>query len=186
MPTARSQPLSVPLLATRGGRTILRPLQLSDAAALFAAYGDDEVCTYWSRPAYASVDATREAVAWEIENGMSWSILDGAKGDASDAVGRVSLFPQREGVLEVGIILARAAWGRGFAKDALEAVVAHGFASGAHRVHADVDPDNVASLRLFERAGFVREGVLRKNWRTHLGLRDTVLLGRLAPGLGGT
>ena len=83
---------------------------------------------------------------------------------------------------EVGIIFARAAWGRGFARDALAAAVAHGFASGSHRICADIDPDNVASLRLFERGGFEREGLLRKAWRTHLGLRDSVILAKLAPG----
>jgi [ribosomal protein S5]-alanine N-acetyltransferase len=162
-------------------RTLLRPLALADAAPLFAAYGDDEVCTYWARPAYASVDETTDAVRWEIENGMSWAVVDAARGEQSAAVGRVSLFRQRAGVLEVGIIFARAAWGRGFAGDALEAAVQHGFATGAHRIFADIDPDNVPSLKLFERAGFVREGLLRKAWRTHLGLRDSVILGRLAP-----
>ena len=161
---------------------MLRPLALADAEPLFAAYGDDEVCTYWSRAAYASVAETTVAVLWEIENGMSWAVVDGAKGVDSPAVGRVSLFAAKQaGVLEVGIIFARAAWGRGFAGEALEAVVQHGFANGAHRIFADIDPDNVASLKLFERTGFVREGLLRKAWRTHLGLRDTVILGRLSP-----
>lgn len=161
-------------------RTVLRPLALSDAPALHAAYGDEEVCTYWSRRAYASLDETTGAVAWEIANGASWVILDALQGDASEAVGRISLFFKgRDGVLEVGVILARAAWGRGFAADALEAVVAHGFeALGAHRIFADVDPDNAASLRLFERTGFVREGLHRHTWRTHLGLRDSVILAR--------
>ncbi len=170
----------LPLLRA-SARTILRPLALADATALFAAYGDDEVCTYWARPAYASVDETKTAVAWEIEHGLSWAVLDAAQGEESEAVGRVSLFHVREGVLEVGIIFARAAWGRGFARDALAAAVAHGFVTGAHRVCADVDPDNVASLRLFERGGFEREGFLRKAWRTHLGLRDSVILAKLAP-----
>ncbi len=173
--------MPTPPLLRASARTLLRPLDVADAPALFAAYGDDEVCTYWARPAYASVAETTKAVAWEIENGISWAVVDATQGDASPAVGRVSLFKVRDGVLEVGIIFARAAWGRGFARDALEAAVAHGFATGAHRICADVDPDNVASLRLFERARFVREGLLRKAWRTHLGLRDSVILGRLAP-----
>src|ERR1700733_5634665 len=158
---------------------VLRPLALSDATALFAAYGDRQVCQYWSRDAYESVEETAEAVAWEIENGTSWAIVDRAGSDG--AVGRISLFRGRSpGVYEVGIILARAAWGRGLARDALDAVVAHGFgALDAHRIFADVDPDNVASVRLFERAGFVREGLLRQAWKTHIGIRDTVILGLL-------
>jgi len=48
-----------------------------------------------------------------------------------------------------------------------------------HRIAADVDPDNSASLSLFLRAGFQREGLLRGNWKTHLGVRDSVILGKL-------
>lgn len=160
-------------------RARLRALALSDAAALFAAYGDREVCRYWSRDAYESVEETAEAVAWEIENGTSWAIVDRA--GTEDAVGRISLFRGRSpGVFEVGIILARPAWGCGLARQALDAAVAYGFdALDAHRIFADIDPDNVASVRLFERAGFVREGFLRQAWKTHLGLRDTVILGLL-------
>jgi [ribosomal protein S5]-alanine N-acetyltransferase len=144
---------------------------------------DEEVCTYWSRPPYASLAETTDAVTWEIANGASWVILDAPRGDESDAVGRISLFRGRsQGVFEVGVVLARAVWGRGFAGDALTAAVGHGFtALGAHRIFADVDPDNTASLRLFERAGFVREGLLRHAWRTHLGLRDSVILARFPP-----
>src|SRR5512140_2356019 len=176
---------TLPLLRASSA-TVLRPLALADATALFAAYGDDEVCTYWSRAAYASVDETAKAVAWEIENGMSWAVVDATQsgGESGPAVGRVSLFRARSaGVLEAGIIFARAAWGRGHARAALDAAVQHGFATGAHRIFADIDPDNAASLRLFERAGFVREGFLRKAWRTHLGLRDSVIVARLAPEL---
>jgi RimJ/RimL family protein N-acetyltransferase len=82
MPSALPLPLLRP-----SARTLLRPLDLADATALFAAYGDDDVCTYWSRAAYASVDETARAVAWEIENGMSWAVVDAARGDACPLAG---------------------------------------------------------------------------------------------------
>lgn len=47
---------------------------------------------------------------------------------------------------------------------AVRALVAHAFSSlGAHRVVASCNPDNVASWRVLERAGFVREARLRRN-----------------------
>ena len=166
------------------GRALLRPLAPSDAGALHVAYADPEVCVYWSRPAYTRLEETQGALAWEIANGKSWVILDAAGGGGGEALGRVSLFPGRSpGVLEAGIIMVRAAWGRGLAGEALGALVRHGFgALDAHRIFADIDPDNTASIRLFERAGFAREGLLRQAWRTHLGLRDSVILGRLRDG----
>jgi [ribosomal protein S5]-alanine N-acetyltransferase len=61
-------------------------------------------------------------------------------------------------------------------------MVEYGFASlGLHRIAADIDPDNARSRRLFEALGFTLEGTLKHNWRTHLGLRDTVMYAKLAP-----
>ena len=40
----------------------------------------------------------------------------------------------------------------------------------------------IASLALFLRAGYQREGLLRGNWKTHLGIRDSVILAKVRPG----
>ena len=53
------------------------------------------------------------------------------------------------------------------------------FDEGQRRVFADTDPENVSSLALLERLGFRREGLLRGEWATHLGVRDSVILGLL-------
>jgi len=171
--------MSLPVLDA--GRAILRPLELTDANALHAAYSDAAVCRYLPRPVSAGLAETEAAIARHLANGSNWAILDAELGEESAARGEITIFAGRwPGALEVGILLDRAAWGRGLARGALEAVVAYGFGPlDAHRVFADVDPENAASLRLFERAGFQREGVLRQTWRTHLGLRHSVILGRL-------
>ena len=49
-----------------------------------------------------------------------------------------------------------------------------------HRVEADVDPENEASLRLLGRLGFREEGRLAERWFTYGAWRDSVLLGLLA------
>lgn len=51
---------------------------------------------------------------------------------------------------------------------------------GHRRVFADTDPDNAASNALLATLGFQREGYLRAEWETHIGVRDTVLWGLLA------
>ncbi|MGZ5443472.1 MAG: GNAT family N-acetyltransferase [Thermoanaerobaculia bacterium] len=50
---------------------------------------------------------------------------------------------------------------------------------GLHRLEADVDPRNTASIRCLERLGFRREGYARE--RYHLGgeVQDAVLYGLL-------
>ena len=105
-----------------------------------------------------------------------WAITE----DGGEALGRIALFVQREGVGEIGIIMSPDAQGRGLASKGLQLVLDYGFgALELHRIAADIDPDNSASISLFLRAGFQREGVLRGNWKTHLGIRDTVMMAKL-------
>lgn len=64
---------------------------------------------------------------------------------------------------EVGYIINKHYQRRGYACEALRAVVDRAFRSGAHRVYAECDPRNEASWRLLERAGFRREAHFRQN-----------------------
>jgi RimJ/RimL family protein N-acetyltransferase len=168
--------MNPPTLESPG--VVLRPLEVADAEALFAAHGDPETHHYWSSPAHRNVDETARYIAetLAIDGAHVWAITE----SGGEALGRVALFARREGVGEVGIIMRREASGRGLASKALNLVIAYGFGPlGLHRIFADIDPDNSASLSLFLRAGFQREGLLRGNWKTHLGVRDSVIMGKL-------
>lgn len=167
---------SLPRLETPG--LVLRPLEIADAPALFAAHGDEATHHYWSSPAHKSVEETTAYVkdTLALSGAHVWAITE----SGGDALGRIGVFVEREGVGEIGIILRPDAAGRGLASKALNLVVAYGFETlGLHRIAADIDPDNAASLTLFLRNGFEREGLLRGNWKTHIGIRDTVMLAKL-------
>lgn len=167
--------MTTPVL--EAGAVRLRPLALEDAPALFVGFADPELMTYWSAPAHTALAETEADITWWITNNAdaAWAIeAEGA------VVGRIGLYAVRAHVREVGVFLLRAAQGRGIAAKALELVVQDGFARlGLQRIAADIDPDNRASIRLFERAGFAYEGLLRANWRTHLGVRDSLIYARL-------
>ena len=65
-------------------------------------------------------------------------------------------------VVELGIVLAPTAHGRGVASRSIRRVVEALFRSGVHRVTARADARNERSVRLFERLGWRREGVERQ------------------------
>src|SRR5690606_14254750 len=137
---------------------ILRPLETADAEALYGAHGDPTTHTYWSSPAHKSVDETCQYIAdtLAIEGAHAWAITE----QGGEALGRIALFLQRDGVGEIGIIMRPEATGRGLASKALDLVVQRGFGPlGLHRIAADIDPDNTSSISLFLRAGFQREGL---------------------------
>lgn len=158
-------------------RLILRPRTLDDAEALHAAFSDAELMTYWSGPAHASVAETRADLARDAPEWRRWAIT--LKGDDT-AIGVVAAGEKRQGnVTELGYILARDHWGGGIAREAVAAVIDRIFAEGQRRVFADTDPDNMASRALLERLGFKFEALLRSEWETHLGVRDTTIYGLL-------
>jgi ribosomal-protein-alanine N-acetyltransferase len=168
--------VTTPTLEASGA--VLRPLELADADALFAAHSDEETHHYWSSPAHKSVEQTRAYIAdtLALAGAHVWAITE----SGGEALGRIGLFAEREGVGEIGIIMRREATGRGLASKALNLVIDYGFGTlGLHRIAADIDPDNTSSISLFLRAGFQREGLLRGNWKTHLGVRDSVIMAKL-------
>ena len=83
---------------------------------------------------------------WELETG--------------ELVGDCTLFFAAEhDAWELAYGLRRDRWGRGYATEAAQACVRHGFDElGLDRIVADVDPANAASVRVLEKCGFVRVG----------------------------
>ena len=78
---------------------------------------------------------------------------------------------------EIGFIFHPDHWGRGFATEALAAVLERAFAvHRLERVEADVDPDNAASLRLLARLGFRETSRKRRTWFVNGRWCDSVYL----------
>jgi len=170
--------LAVPTLHTK--QLVLRQLEVSDAADLHGVFADPAAMEYWSHGPHADRAKTEAVVgrnAISSDTLACWAIT--VDGDA--ALGWINLRVKREGVAEVGFILARAWWGKGVGREALAAVVAHGFDTmDLRRIVADTDPDNAASVALLHSMGFTLEGHLRGEWETHIGVRDSLIFGLLA------
>ena len=168
-------PVCVPRLEAVG--VVLRQLEVKDAAALFPAYAEESERPRSTAP-HKNVSQTEAHIKAMLERPGAhvWAVTE----DGDEAFGRVALYVYREGVGEFGVLLRREAQGRGLASKAVELVSDYGFAQlGLHRLMADIDPDNSPSLTLFIRNGFAREGVLKQNWKTRAGLRDSVIMAKL-------
>jgi [ribosomal protein S5]-alanine N-acetyltransferase len=164
----------MPVLTT--ARLRLRPRTVDDAEALFPSLSDAELMHWWSHAPHQMLEQTRASLS---RGDPAWRVWAITRGEDDAAIGYVAVGQKRPGVSEIGYLLARAQWGQGIAEEALTAVIDQLFAEGQRRVFADTDPDNVYSRRLLERLGFRLEGVLRAEWETHIGIRDTTLYGLL-------
>jgi L-amino acid N-acyltransferase YncA len=82
------------------------------------------------------------------------------------------------GVVEGSVYVAAAARGRGIGRLLLERLVASTEAAGIWTIQAGIFPENAASLRLHERAGFQVVGRRSRLGRLHGVWRDVLLLER--------
>ena len=168
----------------RTPRLVLRAVTPHDADALLHIFGDPELTRYWGHPALAD-RAAAEALVKEIQAGaasgelLQWGITLGETGDLVGTSTLASL-DRRHRRAEIGAALAPEHHGRGYAEEAVRAVIDHGFRKlDLHRITADVDPRNAPALRLVERLGFRSEDHLREHYRQHDEWQDGLLFGLL-------
>jgi RimJ/RimL family protein N-acetyltransferase len=83
------------------------------------------------------------------------------------------------------LMLDPAVRGRGLAAQAVRDLVSRLFERGMHRVEAEVYGFNAPAQRVFERAGFVREGVRRRAYDRAGGWQDGIYFGLVADDLAG-
>lgn len=160
-------------------RLAMRPQVVDDADALFEAYSDETLMTYWSCAPHQDVEETRAYLTSRVppDGWRGWSIT--LKGD-DRAIGTLAAGERRNGVMEIGYMLARRHWGQGYAREAVGRLLDLLFLEeGRRRVLADTDPENAPSNALLRSLGFTLEGHLRGEWETHLGIRDSYIWGML-------
>jgi RimJ/RimL family protein N-acetyltransferase len=67
-------------------------------------------------------------------------------------------------------------------QETLRAVLNYAFeVLNLHRIEADVDPRNAASVKTVERLGFQREGYLRERWQVNGEIQDALFYGLIRP-----
>ncbi len=171
---------TLPTLAAK--RLRLRWLTDADIPALFAVFGDAEVMRYWSHEPFKSIEdarqylnqirecfAKRELFQWGIELNETNAIIGTCTLAHLDAQHKRA---------EIGFALARAHWGKGYIVEALPVLIRFAFEElGLERLTADADPRNASSIRVLERAGFAREGMLRSHYRLYGEVQDAIIFG---------
>jgi RimJ/RimL family protein N-acetyltransferase len=146
-------------------RLVLRKPCRQDAPILFGAYMQDpEVTRYTTWRPHRQYQETETFVrgcltAWEDETRFPFVIT--LKED-NEPFGMID-FHIRGSTVGLGYVIARSHQGKGYATEATRAVIAWAFHQPSlYRVNASTDIENIASQRVLEKAGMLREGLSRK------------------------
>ena len=155
----------------------IRPMTGADASQVLAIYQaglDSGEASFEIRaPTWEEFDAARlpshRHVAVDVASGevLGWA-----------AVSAVSDRCAYRGVVEHSLYVAPAARGRGIGAALLRALISSTEAAGIWTIQSGIFPENAASLRLHERAGFWVVGTRVRLGRHHGRWRDVVLLER--------
>jgi RimJ/RimL family protein N-acetyltransferase len=169
----------------RDGELALRPPRYDDISAVTAACQDPLLARFI--PGFPSPYTEEDARGWidakaGDEGSRTLLIVDEVSGDLFGAI------EVRLGECgAIGYWVAEGARGRGVATRATKLLAGWALTEGGvERLELTTHSDNVASQRVAEKAGFVREGVLRSHTRFRDGRRDSVMFSLLPEDLDST
>jgi ribosomal-protein-alanine N-acetyltransferase len=147
-------------------RATLRAFRTSDVEALARHANDREIWRHlrdrFPHP-YGPADAERFISMVSGAAPVTTFAIE-IEGEAAGAIGLEPGYDIERIGAELGYWLGRRWWGHGIASDAVVAVTAYAFDTlGLERVFALPFTHNTASLRVLEKAGYEREGLLRRS-----------------------
>jgi RimJ/RimL family protein N-acetyltransferase len=147
--------LNIPTLHTE--RLTLRPIVSGDTAAYYRIYQTEGVLQYFPNPAPPPLEKVERFVAhqqihWEKYGYGNWGILSPGE---EQVIGWAGLqFLPETNETEVGYLLDKAYWGKGYATEAAQASLDYGFSYfDFPEIIALVHPDNLASLKVAAKCG---------------------------------
>ena len=149
----------------RTARLLLRKPESEDADDIFERYASDsEVTRFLAWPMHTSIDDTRAFIEFSDAEWDRWPagpylICSLADGSLLGSTGLAFEAPIRA---TTGYVLAKDAWGRGFATEALLAMRQTAANLGVQRLYAMCHPEHRSSRHVLEKGGFEFEGILRR------------------------
>ena len=155
---------------------LLRPPTERDVPALTDALQDPEIPRWTRVPSPYTEDDAR---AWLASTGEDRFLI--VDRETEELLGGAGLRAPEDGVAEIGYWVRREARGRGIAPRAVRLVSEWGLRErGVARISLMTEPENAASQRVAEKAGYRREGVLR-SWMELKGTRRDFVMFSLVP-----
>ncbi|MDP4087035.1 MAG: GNAT family N-acetyltransferase [Bacillota bacterium] len=152
-----------PVLET--DRLILRQITESDTKDIFSILSQNEVTSYYGQESMKNMEQAKEFIRffegkYHENRGIRWGIERKSQKGLIGTIGLDALVPNHKRA-DVGYEIHPDHWRKGYASEAVSRVLSYGFHTlGLRRIGAVVFPENIASIKLLEKMGFQKEGLL--------------------------
>ena len=167
-----------PVLFTE--RLTLRQISTDDANEVFSLRSDENVMRYLDRPRAKSTEDALQLIQKIIDgivnnDGITWGIV---LKDHDKLIGTVGYWRimKDDYRAEIGYMIAASFHGKGLMQEAISVVINYGFSVlKLHSIEANVNPQNLSSIKLLERNHFSREAYFRENYYFEGKFLDTAI-----------
>ncbi|TDF93047.1 GNAT family N-acetyltransferase [Paenibacillus piri] len=165
-------------------RLHLRKMKISDSPSLFKIWSDPEVTKFMNINCFTDENQANDMIKLLDElskdnKAIRFSIIEIESNEIIGTCGYDSL--DFENVkAEIGFDIARAFWGKGYASEAISSLIDYAFSSlKLNRIEAQVEPENVNSVKVLQKLNFIFEGTLRQYERVNGKFKDLSIYSKL-------
>jgi ribosomal-protein-alanine N-acetyltransferase len=139
------------------------------APYVFEMRTDDDVMRYIGRPKPTSIADVIGMLQSNLESmAKQESLLFGMEEKSTGLhLGTIGFWRTKPEHFraELGYMLRKSHWGKGLVSEAIAEIVRYTFAqTNLHSIEAEIDPKNLASARVLEKNGFVKEAHFKENF----------------------
>lgn len=171
----------VPFPTLETDRLLLRLVEDSDVEQLYEVLSDAEVAKFDYFHPLTSIEQALKFIARfknELEENeeITWGII---LKETNQLIGTCNMGSFDDGArrAEIGYDIAQSKWGKGYATEALGAVIEYGFKTmNLNRIEATITPGNDASVKVLTKLNFVHEGIVRERDLIKGKLEDGIMM----------
>lgn len=145
----------------------LREVKENDYLSLYEIYSDEDAVKYQQTGTMQTIEQAQKAVqaflrGFKNRKFIRWCI---AEKESDRVIGLITLhdFNISNSHAEIGFMLNKRFWRQNIMGEAANEIIRFAFEIiGLNRIEALIHPDNIASIKLSEKLGFQREGLLNE------------------------
>lgn len=167
-------------------RITLRDFRISDSENLFNNYGTDtEITKYMLWKNFKTVEEAENSINYYIEcykNNSNFRQYAIEENNTHDLIGQISFtINKRHESAEIAYLISREYQGQGYAKESINLLCDYLFNEiKCTRISAEVMVENISSIKVLEKCGFITEGIEVKKYKKKDGMFiDVVIMAKV-------